>query len=281
MSTINRISFALLLVCGSIFASAQCQTCTGDFNAPVGFYGSVFCIKANHCPAGGPPRSQPFLASENPGIVPEQHSGKLLVKAVLHNSPAEHAGIRPGDEILSINGLPPGSPQCSKGWSDSEGFSSLMLQRGSKELSLHVRTAPLISMIGSQSLALSSSGQRDSFQLAAPFTFGLRWRARRGYLEISQILPGSPADAAGLKVGETILSVNGIPVGELNGSYAVSDSDEPEDIRLETLDNTLRKTVLLRSRGIAQILSIPEPRPDARKVDQASLAEAQLSAGLK
>ena len=43
---------------------------------------------------------------------------------------------------------------------------------------------------------------------------GLTTRPRRGYREIAAIVPGSPADEAGLKVGERIVRIDGRPAAE-------------------------------------------------------------------
>ena len=45
------------------------------------------------------------------GVVTEENDGKLVIKDVVENSPAEDAELREGDVILSVNGTPVAAPQ--------------------------------------------------------------------------------------------------------------------------------------------------------------------------
>lgn len=44
------------------------------------------------------------------GVVTDEDDGKLVVRSVRQNSPAQIAGIKPGDIILEVNGIPMESP---------------------------------------------------------------------------------------------------------------------------------------------------------------------------
>lgn len=264
----------LLFMSLSVAAAGQdmCKTCTLDFMAPVGFYSSSLCIKANQCPAGGPPKAA-FLESENPGILLAQHAGKLQVRTVLHNSPAEHAGIRVGDEILSINGRRVGASSCSGGWTDTDHTSSIVLHRGAGVIKVRVAAAPFLSLVASESLVFSSNGGRSSFGLDAPFTLGLRWTEHPGYLEISQLLAGSPADGAGLRVGDRVVSLNGVAFGT---KYApdvseLEDSDLPTQVIIETAGDRGRRQLVLYSRGISEIIASPDKARSVPRTERSSL----------
>jgi C-terminal processing protease CtpA/Prc len=225
----------------------------------------------------------PFLESLNPGIVPEQHHGKLLVRKVVFNSPAQHAGVEVGDEILSINGRGPGAFACGAGWLGDDHVSTIVFRRGGQEVKLQMPSVSLVSMLSFPGIVPSSVEVREPFDLDAPFTFGFRWEERRGYLEISQILSGSPAYAAGFKIGDRIVSTSG---GSSSGASALDvsqlrDGDMPKRINIETADGAVHRWVVLPSRAISEILASPaqpKPRP---QIEQAGLNETPTAPRLR
>ena len=117
------ICLSVVLATPSAFSQLICVTCYGDFKVSNGFFTSQVCNPRVICPGSlgsrVAPLSASFLESPNPGIVARQENGKLLVVAVLKGSPATVAGVRTGDEILTINGKIPGTASCkrSAGWS--------------------------------------------------------------------------------------------------------------------------------------------------------------------
>lgn len=258
----------------SVFAFGQgnlCDTCTLDFKAPIGYYGSNFCIPRNRC--GNPPSREPFLKSESPGILPEQRAGKLLVRRVIYNSPAEYAGVQPGDEILSINGRLVGTGTCNAGWSASDHTSTIVLRRREHLIMLQIPSSPLFSMIRSENLVASSTLAPPSFDFSAPFIFGFRWKEQIGYIEVLQVLAGSPAEGAGLKSGGRIISLNGELLAAANAVdiSELRDGGLPKLIEIETIDGAVRRRISLRSRGIAEIVATPEHRNPIPRAESADL----------
>jgi C-terminal processing protease CtpA/Prc len=236
-----------------------CKTCTLDFTACSGYFGSTLCIDPQACNTCLI-RQVPFLQSENTGIVPEQHSGKLLVWRVIDNSPAQRVGVHVGDEILSINGRSVGSFACNAGWSRDGQNSTLVLRRGAHEMQLQMSSVPLASLINSPEVVPSSTDFHGSFELDAPFTFGFRWKESGGHLVVSQVLLGSPAENAGLKTGDKIVSLNGVSLSTEvpTNISSLRDGDTPNVISFETEDGRGRKVFSLRSRGISAIITSPE-----------------------
>jgi len=132
-------------------------------------------------------RSQPAYLDESP-----------MVKQVRAESPAAEAGIETGDRILKIDGH------------KVENWESVM-------------NRVLIASPGSKmALTIERNGNQKNVQA----TVGEMPEFRGGYLGIAPILfmgneatvdglfPGGPADQAGLKEGDKILSLNGQPVSD-------------------------------------------------------------------
>jgi regulator of sigma E protease len=125
-----------------------------------------------------------------------------IVGAVDPGSPAEKSGLLPGDEILAIDGQPLPT------WEDAlyhillrpEKALSIRVRRGSEELDVAVRSeATTVERVGS---------------------IGVHPLVRVG-----QLVSGQPAEAAGLRVDDAILAIDGKPVrsfGEIPPIVAAS-----------------------------------------------------------
>jgi regulator of sigma E protease len=109
-----------------------------------------------------------------------------IIGALDPGSPAEKAGLVPGDEILSIDGKPLPS------WEDAQYH---ILLRPDTELKLQVRGSA-----GEREVALRS----EATSAERIGSIGVHPLVRVG-----QVLPGQPAEAAGLKSDDGILSIDG------------------------------------------------------------------------
>ena len=112
-----------------------------------------------------------------------------IVGAVDPGSPAEKAGLVPGDEILSIDG------QVLPSWEEAqyhivlrpEASLALRVRRGAEERDVAVR---------SEATSAEKIGSIGVHPL----------------VRVGQVLPGQPAEAAGLRVDDAILAIDGKPL---------------------------------------------------------------------
>jgi regulator of sigma E protease len=112
-----------------------------------------------------------------------------VVGAVDAGSPAEKAGIVPGDEILSIDG------RAVPTWEEAqyhvvlrpERTLSLRVRRGTEEREVSLR---------SEATAVEKTGSIGVHPL----------------VRVGQVLPGQPAEAAGLRPDDAILAIDGRPL---------------------------------------------------------------------
>jgi regulator of sigma E protease len=112
-----------------------------------------------------------------------------VVGAVDPGSPAERAGIAPGDEIVAIDGKPASS------WEDAQYH---ILLRPEAELALRVRRAGAERDVTLRSEA--TSAERVG-------SIGVHPLVRAG-----EVIAGAPAQQAGLRANDGILSVDGKPI---------------------------------------------------------------------
>jgi regulator of sigma E protease len=109
-----------------------------------------------------------------------------IVGAVDPGSPAQKAGLQPGDEIVSIDGKPLAS------WEEAQYH---IILRPEKSLSLRVR--------------------RDGAERAVTVTSEATSAEKVGSIgvhplvRVGEVLPGQPAEAAGLRTDDAILSIDG------------------------------------------------------------------------
>jgi regulator of sigma E protease len=112
-----------------------------------------------------------------------------IVGAVEKGMPAERAGLQPGDEILSIDGV------ALSSWED---VSEHILLRPDRTLSLRVRR-------DGEEKELSVRSEATSVDRVG--TIGISPLVRVG-----QVLPGQPAQAADLRPDDAILAIDGQPM---------------------------------------------------------------------
>jgi S1-C subfamily serine protease len=255
-SLLVGICLSVVLATPSAFGQGMCLTCYLDFKVSDGYFSSQNCRLRCVSARTGLPTS--FLGSPSPGIVTRQENGKLLVATVLEGSPAIVGGVRAGDEILTINGKIPGTASCkqSSGWSTDGLTTTLVLRRGSEDIPLNLAVVRLGSLLTSSKLVLASASTTEALMTSAPFTFGFGWNQGPGYVQVDEILSGSPAQAAGLSVGDRILSINGLSVQRVPDSVSLlADSFVASRVTVGVADGSRTKVLVLRARGGARILA--------------------------
>jgi M6 family metalloprotease-like protein len=134
-------------------------------------------------------------------------AGKLAVADVPADSPAGQAGLKVGDVVTALDGMPIARLEALRSFIQAKtpGDSlKLTVLRDGKELELTATVAAL-----SKPMKLSSQPQN-----AARVTLGVMiGDEREGEgAPIEQIFPGSPAERANLKVGDLIVKIDGIVI---------------------------------------------------------------------
>ncbi|MDA7979081.1 MAG: M20/M25/M40 family metallo-hydrolase [Pirellulales bacterium] len=120
---------------------------------------------------------------------PEDESNGLILTEVVNGSAAQTAGLRIGDRLLAFNSerIPDGN--TFRGW--------IMATQPDIELSYargNTQHAAMIQLTG------------------YPVRLGISWKeddAEPGCVKLSRVIVGSPADVAGLRLGDRVMSVAG------------------------------------------------------------------------
>ncbi len=174
-----------------------------------------------------------------------------LVSEVVKDSPADKAGIKPGDIILEYNGAPVKTLGCFR--------NDISLKQPGSTVKLKInRKGKIISQdvkLGSASESLASVGvavQKLGIEVEA---LTPELRKQLGYskgedgIVISKVKPGSPAALAGLRPGFLILAMNHKKVTTL------SEVDEAA----KAIDSNNRMLLLVKHGALTRFYSIKLP----------------------
>jgi regulator of sigma E protease len=176
----------------------------------------------------------------------------LMVHSVAEDSPAEEAGIEPGDIIRKIEGQPVYKRADVQDIINSVEVGAeitLLLLRNSQET--EIRLEP----------KFDPEEQRRLIGVFLPW-----WNI------LSQVEEGSPAYEAGLRPGDTVLSINGQPVYNVESmSGALRSVQEGEGIKLVLLRDQETEEISLTNNGYETL-----PGVEMRWVDGAHIEQARL-----
>jgi serine protease Do len=134
----------------------------------------------------------------------------VLIRRVVVDGPAAEAGLRARDRVRAIDGVPVRSTDELIGRLETYGPGSwvtLDVERGERELQLRLR-------LGDRPERVSRLAVREGWIGAAAIDLTPSLRVHFGAPEesgvmVAEIEPGSPAEAAGLQLGDVIIEVEG------------------------------------------------------------------------
>lgn len=172
----------------------------------------------------------PMAAALN---LPHEDAGKpkgALVASVQPDSPAERAGLKPGDVIQSVDGRPIADPRAlavniAGIKPGSQATVEVLRNGGTQSFTVTIGTLPNEKVAKAE--ATQGGDEQESSQAKVglalqPLTPELREQLDlpaklKGGAVVAQVVPGSPADQAGLQQGDVVVGV---------GTKSVTSADE-------------------------------------------------------
>jgi M6 family metalloprotease-like protein len=134
------------------------------------------------------------------GVLVEEKGGKLIVGDVEAGSPAEAAGLKTGDVVAKVDG---------KTVKSSDVFRSLLQVKASGEsVTLTIKRGKESTDLSATLMATSrvmQPGQKRA-------VLGVQAEDADEGIAIKSVAAGTPAEKAGLKMGDTILKIDGKPI---------------------------------------------------------------------
>ncbi len=220
----------ILTFIGTIPLSAQDATPAGDAGS-----------------ADGPSHAQLGIeVTDSPGV-------GVLVSMVSSGGPADRVDIRPGDFLLAVDGKPIQKP--------IDLVDAVRRQQPGSELKINLWRD------GEETekrVVLAASS--DAFRRADRAWLGVTLEADgSGGAKIANVIPGSPADKAGLSAGDVIVAINDTAVGsaeELVGTIEKMSADETATFTLDDENKTKREVRLGAIAQAPPFFSRRVPLPD-------------------
>ena len=191
--------------------------------------------------------------------VPRYEQQPPEIGAVVEESPAERAGIRPGDLILQVSGRP------VQTWMELQ---LAVLPRAGRELELVVRGGD-----GVQRTARLTPQAEGQFQLGE---IGV---LPQMHPQVHSILPGEPAERAGIRADDVILAVDGEPVenqGELIATINAS-AGVPLTLTIRRDDALVDTIVTPAARGDVGLIGVTLSEFEVSIIEPGPLEAVQMS----
>ncbi len=157
------------------------------------------------------------------GVQEPKHSMK--VGEVDAGSPGEKAGLQRGDEVLKLNGKP------VTGW---ETFMQDVAMEGGHPIPLEIRRSE-------QSLTLTMVPE-----INAKFGIALSGITGEAEVVVAKVMPGKPAEAAGLKLGDKIMAVDGIRIPSATALIEMVNGSKGESITISVVRDNQKLEIPIR-----------------------------------
>jgi len=165
--------------------------------------------------------------------VPNYLSGSAVTDVVPPDSPAGHAGVKSGDRIVRFDKdtNPTWEQVLMRAGLDANSYVPLTVERNTGGQTQQVDL----------DLYVADPSKGQNFDLDS---VGLLPRVQEGPLGVRDVMPGNPADHAGMKAGDAIISVNGQAVHSVAAVMALLQETQgkPANLVLQRGSQTLNIT---------------------------------------
>ena len=204
--------------------------------------------------------------------------GDAIVSTVYPNSPAERGGLRVGDVLLAVNGLPLNPYSFSPQAESDAGQPSLdryLVNRGSREVRLAFGRVPwsqlfAMATVSDGSWHLTSSSHPELYvpNTLHPYLSGLVLESSTGGFLVRRVIPRTPAAEAGVREGDLVVAVDGQEIygGDPNLLSRAEGLDYRANLQITLSRSPDREVLQLELRSATEILELFAVGPEVDPV---------------
>lgn len=172
--------------------------------------------------------------------------GGVVIGGVMPNSPAAEAGLRPDDVLLSIDGQLVNT--------SANVINLVAAHEPGDELRL------VVDRKGLRGTLRATLGAQTEVAKRAALGVTLSKSAHGGGVRVLRVVSGSPADKAGLKIGDRIVGVDDNPATSYNELIRLIGESRPgSDLKIAVDRYGLEGTLHASLTGVPQVFSAPRP----------------------
>jgi regulator of sigma E protease len=178
---------------------------------------------------------------------PESDFDSTTIGEVMKGSPAEAAGLKVGDEILSVDG------KSVTHWISGTNSVKWAIIRSEGQ------TIPFVVKRGGETLTINSKWakpEQESLRRPVLRQVGITPREFPG---VGLVVKKSPAEAAGLQVGDVIVSMNGTPIFNIDDMLPIA-----QKARGQNVDIVVERAVNGKTQQVPLTLAVP-PLPAGKE----------------
>lgn len=172
--------------------------------------------------------------------------GGVIIAGVMPNSPAAEAGLRPDDVLFSIDGRPVRT--------STDVINQIAGREPGDELRL------MVDRKGLRGTLRATLGTQTEVAKRATLGVTLSKSAHGGGVRVLRVVSGSPADKAGLKIGDRIVGIDDNPATSYNELIRLIGESRPgSDLKIAVDRYGLEGTLHASLTGLPQVFSAPRP----------------------
>lgn len=241
-------------------ACVSCLTCLDTWN------GKTDCVRCNIACIHASP-SCDIAEAYVPGFFLSKEAGRLVLAAVIPGSQAEQAGLRPGDQLVLVDGQSVEGGSVPAAWLSLRSYyPKSVAVKARREGKTHNVTLELQSMRHLLEAMWEATVERDAkldgltrssnSHMPPAFLTGIRPRLSTDGVYVSGVLPGSPAERSGLEPGARILSINEVQAEKLTPQQILGSfqSNTPMELRLVVQKGSAVEKLHIRPVGLSRII---------------------------
>lgn len=217
-----------------------------------------------------------LVNSVHPGFRIRQVGGTAVIAGIIQGSPADLAGLKPGDQIVSIDGIGSSGVYADTSRDPWKGSNCspvrITINRNGSLIATRVATVPLTAYLdrfwkafpNTNLMRVTTAADHAGHHSFRSYLLGIELEKGGRDIIVSDSIQGRPADMAGIEIGDQVISLGGTPLAPLSDPIlkGLLDTAGLRTTIIEVRRSTKVKTYRLPAANLSELLFSRPPRAD-------------------